>query len=36
MRFIPNENTDPAVNLAMEEYILSGMDLQENVLFFFY
>jgi len=35
MRFIPNENTDPAVNLAMEEYILSGMDLQENVLFFF-
>jgi len=35
MLFIPNENNDPAVNLAMEEYILSSMNLQENALFFF-
>lgn len=35
MLYIPNENLDPALNLAMEEYILSGMNLREDVLFFF-
>ncbi len=32
---IPNENHDPALNLAMEEYILTGMGLREPVLFFY-
>ena len=32
---IPNDNNDPARNLAMEEYILTGMGLQEPVLFFY-
>ncbi len=32
---IPNSNTDPALNLAMEEYILTGMGLAEPVLFFY-
>ena len=35
MLTIPNHNTDPALNLAMEEYILSGMGLSEPVLFFY-
>ena len=32
---IPNQNHDPALNLAMEEYILTGMELTEPVLFFY-
>ena len=32
---IPNKNHDPALNLAMEEYILTGMGLREPVLFFY-
>lgn len=32
---IPNTNNDPALNLAMEEYILTGMGLSEPVLFFY-
>lgn len=32
---IPNNNNDPALNLAMEEYILTGMELEEPVLFFY-
>ncbi|MHC1771848.1 MAG: lipoate--protein ligase [Flexilinea sp.] len=35
MLYIPNENLDPTRNLAMEEYILSGMSLNDDVLFFF-
>ena len=32
---IPNDNNDPARNLAMEEYILTGMGMREPVLFFY-
>ncbi len=32
---IPNTNNDPARNLAMEEYILTGMGMREPVLFFY-
>ena len=35
MYFIPNENLDPTLNLAMEQYILSGLNLDEEILFFF-
>ena len=35
MLLIPNRNHDPALNLAMEEYILTGMGLDEPVLFFY-
>lgn len=35
MLTIPNSNTDPALNLAMEEYILTGMGLAEPALFFY-
>lgn len=32
---IPNENHDPALNLAMEEYILSSGKFRDEVLFFY-
>ena len=32
---IPNDNHDPALNLAMEEYILSSSGIMEPVLFFY-
>lgn len=35
MYFIPNENRDPTLNLAMEQYILTEMGLDEETLFFF-
>ena len=35
MIYIPNDNHDPALNLAMEEYILSGSGINEPVLFFY-
>ena len=35
MLIFPNTNHDPALNLAMEEYILSGMELDKPVLFFY-
>ncbi len=35
MYFIPNENRDPTLNLAMEQYILTEMGLNEETLFFF-
>ena len=33
--YIPNRNHDPALNLAMEEYILAGSGIREPVLFFY-
>lgn len=35
MRYIPNQNHDPALNLAMEEYILCSSGIQDPVLFFY-
>lgn len=35
MIYIPNDNHDPALNLAMEEYILSASGIEEPVLFFY-
>ena len=35
MIYIPNTNTDPARNLAMEEYILTSSGIREPVLFFY-
>lgn len=35
MYYIPNENLDPTLNLAMEQYILTSMNLTEETLFFF-
>lgn len=35
MYYIPNENLDPTLNLAMEQYILTAMNLTEETLFFF-
>ena len=35
MLYIPNVNYDPALNLAMEEYILSSSGIREQVLFFY-
>ena len=34
MIWIPNENTDPAFNLAAEEVILSSLNIKEETLFF--
>ena len=35
MLYIPNTNHDPALNLAMEEYILTASGIQEPILFFY-
>ena len=35
MIWIPNENTDPAFNLAAEEVILSSLNIKEETLFFY-
>ena len=35
MLYIPNVNHDPAMNLAMEEYILSSSGIRDQVLFFY-
>ena len=35
MIYIPNSNHDPALNLAMEEYILTASGIQEPILFFY-
>lgn len=35
MIYIPNDNYDPALNLAMEEYILNGSGITEPILFFY-
>ena len=35
MYYIPNENRDPTLNLAMEQYILTEMGLDGETLFFF-
>lgn len=35
MIWIPNENTDPALNLAAEEIILSSLNFKEETLFFY-
>ncbi len=34
MIFVPNENNDPRVNLAIETYLLTEMPLDEPILYF--
>lgn len=35
MIFVPNENNDPRVNLAIETYLLTEMPLDEPILLFY-